>query len=353
MRGAAFVQHTKITNVAGRIGYISSEEKQENLYAVYDTAPEGFWQDLARENQMAFMRSGTEGKCIEARELIIALPKEMYRYGEGHMELLKDFTEGFKEKYGVECIAALHHNKTRSNYHIHLIFSERRVLAEPEVKIASRNMYYDPHGKHLRTAKETKDEKGNLLPGYTVIPKGEVYERQIFDKKDEYFKSKDFTQDVKEYFVDRINENLVGRNKMFVFPKDGPYIPTKKIGKNNPKANEIQKMNEIKDEWNRQMIYARMYQVPYESLKEVKQELIINPMKESMRRSEKKNDPESFKEILLKATKTLIVMVKETKRMRDKDFDHAWGDALKDFIKACAEIAKDVIIRIGERGIER
>ena len=214
-------------------------------------------------------------------------------------------------------------------------------------------MYYDPHGKHLRTAKETKDEKGNLLPGYTVIPKGEVYERQIFDKKDEYFKSKDFTQDVKEYFVDRINENLVGRNKMFVFPKDGPYIPTKKIGKNNPKANEIQKMNEIKDEWNRQMIYARMYQVPYESLKEVKQELIINPMKESMRRSEKKNDPESFKEILLKATKTLIVMVKETKRMRDKDFDHAWGDALKDFIKACAEIAKDVIIRIGERGIER
>ena len=353
MRGAVFVRHTKITNVAGRIGYISSEEKQENLYAVYDTAPEGFWQDLARENQAAYKRSGTEGECIEARELIIALPVEMYRYGEGHMELLKDFVDGFKEKYGVECIAALHHNKSMSNYHIHLIFSERRILAEPEIKIASRNMYFDPRGKHLRTAKEAKDEKGNLLPGYTMIPKGEAYEREIFSKKDAYFKSKDFTQDVKEYFVDRMNENLVGRNKMFVFPKDGPYLPTKKIGKNNPKAKEIQEMNEIKDEWNRQMIYARMYQVPYESLKEVKQELIIKPVKESVKQSEEKSDPESFKEILLKATKTLIVMVKETKRMRAKDFDHAWGDALKDFIKACAEKAKDVIIRIGKRGIER
>ena len=64
-------QHTKLTNVAGRIRYISSEEEQEYLYAVYDTAPEGFWQDLAGENQRDYKRSGTSGNCIEARELII------------------------------------------------------------------------------------------------------------------------------------------------------------------------------------------------------------------------------------------------------------------------------------------
>ena len=71
MKGVSFVQHTKLTNVAGRIRYISSEEEQEYLYAVYDTAPEGFWQDLARENQRDYKRSGTSGQCIEARELII------------------------------------------------------------------------------------------------------------------------------------------------------------------------------------------------------------------------------------------------------------------------------------------
>ena len=42
-----------------------------------------------------------------------------------------------------ECSAALHHNKTKTNYHIHLVFSERKMLEQPEVKIATRNMFYD------------------------------------------------------------------------------------------------------------------------------------------------------------------------------------------------------------------
>ena len=65
-------------------------------------------------------------------------------------------------------------------------------------------MYYDPQGKHLRTAKQTKDEHGDLLPGYSMIPKGEVYERHIFEKKDPYFKGKPFTNEVKEFFTDII-----------------------------------------------------------------------------------------------------------------------------------------------------
>ena len=30
----------------------------------------------------------------------------------------------------MECIAALHHNKRKTNYHIHLIFAERKLLDE-------------------------------------------------------------------------------------------------------------------------------------------------------------------------------------------------------------------------------
>ena len=102
MKGVSFVQHTKLTNVAGRIRYISSEEEQEYLYAVYDTAPEGFWQDLARENQRDYKRSGTSGQCIEARELIIALPKVYYRNDPPHQDVLEYFVDNFKEKYDVE-----------------------------------------------------------------------------------------------------------------------------------------------------------------------------------------------------------------------------------------------------------
>ena len=62
----SFIQMTKLHNVRGRIYYISSPKKQENLYAVYETTDRNFWTDLAKYNQAEFKKNGTEGKCIEA-----------------------------------------------------------------------------------------------------------------------------------------------------------------------------------------------------------------------------------------------------------------------------------------------
>lgn len=76
----SFIQMTKLSNVKGRITYISSHAKQENLYAVYETTERKFWRELAKCNQEEFAKSGTEGKCIEARELIIALPESFTEY---------------------------------------------------------------------------------------------------------------------------------------------------------------------------------------------------------------------------------------------------------------------------------
>lgn len=58
-------------------------------------------------------------------------------------EVLEDFTEEFHRRYGVECVSALHHNKRKTNYHIHLIFSERKLLPEPDIKRATRSVFYD------------------------------------------------------------------------------------------------------------------------------------------------------------------------------------------------------------------
>ena len=114
----SFIQMSKLPNVKGRISYITSHARQENLYATYRTADNEFWKNLARESQQEFKRSGTEGKCIEARELIIALPEVYIRYEP--QEVLEDFTEEFHRRYGVECVSAIHHNKRKTNYHIHL-----------------------------------------------------------------------------------------------------------------------------------------------------------------------------------------------------------------------------------------
>ena len=99
----------------------------------------------------------------------------------------------------------LHHNKAKTNYHIHLVFSERKMLEQPEVKVATRNMFYDEQGKHRRTKKRDFRRAGKYPSWVQYYPKGEVYESHIFTKKEEWFKNKAFTKEVKELFTDTIN----------------------------------------------------------------------------------------------------------------------------------------------------
>ena len=246
----SFIQMIKLSNVKGRISYISSHAKQENLYAVYETTERKFWREFAKCNQEEFVKSGTDGKCIEARELIIALPESFTEYQQDR--LLQLFTNHFKQNYGTECIAALHHNKRKTNYHIHLIFAERKLLYEPIVKTASRNMFYDEKGKHVRTKKEILGEDGEIQEGCRIVKKGEVYEKKLFTAKDERFKSNSFLEEIKHSYTDLINIYVQDeKQKLQVFERGSVYLATKKIGKNNPKAQEIEADNQKRREWNR------------------------------------------------------------------------------------------------------
>ena len=274
----SFIQMTKLSNVKGRITYISSHAKQENLYAVYETTERKFWRELAKCNQEEFAKSGTEGKCIEARELIIALPESFVEYQPDM--LLKLFTEHFKQNYGTECISALHHNKRKTNYHIHLIFSERKLLDEPIIKIASRNRFYDKNGKHVRTKKEILGEDGQIREGCYIVKKGEVYEKRIFTVKDEYFKSNAFLEEVKHSYTDLMNLYVKDdKQKLQVFERGGIYLATKKIGKNNPKAQEIESDNQKRQEWNRTVDVALISGVSEPHILEVKRKQISEPIK--------------------------------------------------------------------------
>ena len=60
---------------------------------------DSYWKLLAEQNQRDFAKSGTEGTCIEARELIIMLPPSLIDYD--HEILLKYITSKFLEKYDV------------------------------------------------------------------------------------------------------------------------------------------------------------------------------------------------------------------------------------------------------------
>ena len=70
----------------------------------------GNLKNVIRKN---LQKGGTDGKCIEARELIIALPESFTEYQPDR--LLQLFTNHFKQNYGTKHIAALYDNKRKTN----------------------------------------------------------------------------------------------------------------------------------------------------------------------------------------------------------------------------------------------
>ena len=72
-------------------------------------------------------------------------------------------TDRFKEKYGVECVSALHHNKRKKNYHIHLIFSERERNALEMERDSLKGLAKLTKKGELQSRIDRKNEEINIL----------------------------------------------------------------------------------------------------------------------------------------------------------------------------------------------
>ena len=210
----------------------------------------------------------------------------------------------------MECVSALHHNKRKTNYHIHLIFSERKLLPEPDIKIATRSVFYDETGKRVRTKKEITGEDGQIRKGCTVIKKGEIYESHLFTVKDDKFKSEPFLREVKEIYTDLINRHISNpEQQLKVFDKNSVYLPTKKIGKNNPKAAEIETDNAARQEWSRTADMALISGISEAKILEVKQTEIHDKASQSIK--SKGWLPNLFRGIVTKAKDFLQNLIQE------------------------------------------
>lgn len=228
----------------------------------------------------------------------------------------------------MECISALHYNKRKTNYHIHLIFAERQLLDKPIEKIATRNMFYDEKGKHRRTKKEILDETGNIRKKCKVIKKGEVYERHLFTTKNELFKADGFLNEVKRLYTDLINVCAIKEeDKLQVFDRNGMYLATKKIGKNNPKVAEIEADNIERVRWNQAVDRALISGVAKEDILDVKREKISKEVKRSIELYG--NNPSylvgiirlAIKALELLVSKVLLAAVKVAERVVDNVYE--------------------------------
>lgn len=204
---AGFCKGSKVSDVKDKINYISGQGKhstREDVVDFYSSCDLKLWSVLAKESQAQHKPqvhkkivkiNGVEtvktvvSKCCEARQFIVALPQDC-------QWTAKEITEWFKEEYGVECAVALHWKEAEQNYHAHIVYSERELLAEPvrtEPKVAQRNYYYDSKGKKCKKADAVK-----VIPKGTVLKKGEV--RYFADKRRE-FKTFSFAMDFKHLIL--------------------------------------------------------------------------------------------------------------------------------------------------------
>lgn len=224
----------------------------------------------------------------------------------------------------MECVSALHHNKSKTNHHIHLIFSERKLLPEPDIKIATRSVFYDETGKRVGTKKEITDENGQFRKGCTVIKKGEVYESHLFTTKEERFKIEAFIAEAKEVYTELINSHISDpEQRLKVFDKNSVYLPTKKIGKNNPKAAEIEADNAARQEWNRTADLTLVSGIEEAKILEIKQTEIHDKVGQSIR--ENGWLPNLFRNIVGTAKEFLQAIIREKdmppKPVLDMDMD--------------------------------
>jgi len=229
---AGYLDSRKLTNVKGRIKYITNKDKQENIVDYFYTADNEFWKMLAKENQERHREVKAGGKCCEARELIIGIPQNA-------TITAKQICDSFKNKYGVECSCAIHQNNKKGivNRHCHLIFSERMKLDVPKIveeKRAARTYYYDEKGKKCKKAEAIKTVKKGA-----IIQKGST---RYFSDKNEHFKTQKFVYECKELFL----KNLLQIDWSLRAEKQNKELSEKHIGKNNPNAEYIKQNNKLK-----------------------------------------------------------------------------------------------------------
>lgn len=247
-----YARPTALSDVNGRIDYISSEKKQEHLVATYTCVDAAFWLDLSAHCQKQAKEAGHKKAC-EGREWHGALPNEYAEMYQGREEeLAKELSELLKSITGTENIVALHWNQSMTNFHFHCVCSENKEVNEIVYGAElTRNTYYNAKGKRA-SKKECTDEAGNLLPGCKLYKKGDRIETiKRFGAKED-LRHYTVNEAIKEALAKKFNEDL-NENRFQKFVNDGIHVAMQKVGKYTPEPikSEIEAKNEVTRAYNR------------------------------------------------------------------------------------------------------
>jgi len=119
----------------------------------------------------------------------------------------------------------------------------------------------------------------------------------LLSKGDDYFKDKEFLREEKWIYTELINQRVDNPAiKLQVFRSGGLYLPTKKVGKNNPRKAEIEADNKARQEWNYSVDRALIAGMSETQIGQVKEIEITLKIKDSIKQNG--NKPSLFRRIV-------------------------------------------------------
>lgn len=216
----AFARQTKLGNIVGRSEYITDPQRQEDVVFHSKKHQQTSWLDYAafeKENQKSRDQNN------EGRELIISLPHQL---ADDHARL-----EAIIDEYAINLLGenrdfeyAVHWNEQRTNFHAHIIFSERERVTERKPKRYKRDMWFNTENNRMAKAHaegaELRYEKGQVMKD----KEGNIrYESDPFSIKDTKFKSRAFNDEIKKELKDILNKHGF-KYRLFNPKKEVPQI---------------------------------------------------------------------------------------------------------------------------------
>ena len=117
--------------------------------------------------------------------------------------------------------------------------------------------------------------------------------------------------EAKQFYTALINRHIHDpERRLKVFDPNSVYLPTKKIGKNNPKEAEIEADNAARQDWNRTADMALVSGIEESKIIEIRNEHVYD----EATRSVQKHGwlPGLFRGIIQKAKEILQVLIRET-----------------------------------------
>ena len=263
----------KIPNAVGRSAYLGDKDRQEEIF-IHESHMKMSW-DFYSAYEREHSNSDKENN--EARELIIALPNDLYFEKEHCSEICNEIANrliGPNHDYEF----AVHWNHNRTNLHAHILFSERSVRENLEPKRYRKDIWQDKDTHKLVKANAANSELVHKKGEVMLDRNGNVrYESDSVTIKDTKFKTRAFIQQKNLLIKDLLNEHGF---QLDVQTYDSPYLSQKKIGKgsNSEYRQKVTEWNEAVRKYNANVrdhielnenIRPQYVQMKYDILKDV------------------------------------------------------------------------------------